>query len=160
MRFRSLLKNFVFRSRPPTEHSGVASPNLGGEPLCSLVVLSDGSKRLPGVAEHGTITQVPPSKSEPLEGIMVNSRDAGQFSGAACCRLAEQPNYKAAPLQALGRLSAIALDLPPSRRLPRSEIQSAAFGFPFAHTESYCDAASYSNTNAHSITGGDHSVFT
>ena len=109
MRFRSLLKNFVFRSRPPTEHSGVASPNLGGEPLCSLVVLSDGSKRLPGVAEHGTITQVPPSKSEPLEGIMVNSRDAGQFSGAACCRLAEQPNYKAAPLQALGRLSLLLL---------------------------------------------------
>jgi hypothetical protein len=30
MRFRSLLQNFVFRSRPPTEHSGVATPNLGG----------------------------------------------------------------------------------------------------------------------------------
>ncbi len=42
----------MLHSRPSNEHVGVAGPGSGGEPLCNLAVLSDGSKRLPGITHR------------------------------------------------------------------------------------------------------------
>ena len=38
--------------RSPNEHRAVPCPRPGGEPLCSAAVLSDGSRRLPGITQR------------------------------------------------------------------------------------------------------------
>lgn len=44
--------------------------------------------------------------------------------------------------------------------MPRTKIQSAAFGHPFAYTNSHCHSGSDSHPTADSIAGSDHSLFT
>src|SRR5260370_21642921 len=67
----------------------------GGEPLCRLLDLWVGSRRLPETA---------PDINLPRTGFerfaIVEMARQGQFPGAACCRPIELPSYKAAPLQA------------------------------------------------------------
>ena len=107
MRFRSLLKQLA--SRRSDEQFGIGGPALGGEPLCKLAALSGGSRRLPGITQRDISRQRVCFLGRSIRMSATKLRNAGQFSGAACCQLAELPNYKAAPLRALGRLSALPL---------------------------------------------------
>jgi len=92
--------------RPPDEHRVVPWPTSGGEPLCSVAVLADGSRRLPGITQriflHEGLRSDGSTSARPIA-----LHNHGPFPGAACCQIEELPPYKAAPLQTLGRFCAL-----------------------------------------------------
>jgi hypothetical protein len=74
-------------------------PNPGGELLCRLAVLSDGSKRFPGIVQRDVSTQ--PFRSVTWLFLIhpIDLRRARPFPGAACCQPTELLSYKAAPVR-------------------------------------------------------------
>src|ERR1700733_10298135 len=96
----------ALRTRSPKERRALPCPAPGGEPLCSVAVLSDGSRRLPGITQRvllpGGLCSERSTKAWPIE-----LHNHGPFPGAACCQIAELLPYKAAPLQALDGFCAL-----------------------------------------------------
>ena len=88
------------RPRSLNEHRAVPCPGPGGEPLCSAAVLSDCSKRLPGITQRvllaGGLCCEGIDQRRPIE-----LPNYGSFPGAACLprRLSVAAKSQSCPFQ-------------------------------------------------------------